>query len=272
MSEQDELDRLERQLDAAFASTRPRRGFEDELWERLHARRRRWWTLSWLTPAQSLAGGLAVVALFGLLIGTVALFNRHENSGSGTPSTAAEKSVATSGSADTGRQLAPQAPGAQASAPQPFGTLPAPAGAFVVQVPAGGRLSPLPAGVRTTILDGSLPQPAPTLSVFRYDPASGPPDGAILEPGSLPPNLTGSPYPTRPASGALQDASGRGAAGATPTGEATMTQARIVYVAVVSGASGYLEPAYLFTGTYQNGSEALPVQVLVPAVAAAALR
>ena len=54
--------------------------------------------------------------------------------------------------------------------------------------------------------------------------------------------------------------------------ELALTQARLVYVAVVDNGEGYLEPAYLFTGTYQKGEATAAAQVLVPAVAAAALR
>ena len=39
---QPEVEELERKLGAAFAGTRPRRGFEDELWARLQPRRP-WW-------------------------------------------------------------------------------------------------------------------------------------------------------------------------------------------------------------------------------------
>src|SRR5437773_12313957 len=45
MSERDddlELQALQRELDDAFATTRPRRGFEDQLWLRMQARRPLW--------------------------------------------------------------------------------------------------------------------------------------------------------------------------------------------------------------------------------------
>lgn len=268
MSEQDELDRLERQLDAAFANARPRREFEDELWARLE-RRRRW---RWLTPArvQGLTAALVVVALFGLTIGTISLFRPHVGGGASTASAPSRDSSLATTPGGRAEQAAPLAPPAL-----PFGRLPAPPDAGIAEVADSGRLSPLPAGVRTTIAEASLPQPASSLSVFHYDAASGPPSGAIIEPSALPANIAGSPYPTRPAGTALQDASQRAAGAAGPAGgaEVTLTQARLVYVAVVSGSDGYLEPAYLFTGTYRNGAAApLPAQVLVPAVAAVALR
>jgi len=54
-----------------------------------------------------------------------------------------------------------------------------------------------------------------------------------------------------------------------PSGRAAvLTQARLVYVAVVSGEVGFLEPAYLFTGTAGGA----PAQVLVSALAPTALR
>ena len=37
-----ELDALQRELDDAFATTRPRRGYDDELWLRMQARRPLW--------------------------------------------------------------------------------------------------------------------------------------------------------------------------------------------------------------------------------------
>ena len=262
MSEQDELERLQRQLDAAFASTRPRRGFEDELWARLGSRppavaRRSLWGI----PGLAAAGGVAVVLLAGVTLLTLVLLGGRGGQMGGSSS-----SPGLAGPAQR------QGPAAQDALP--FGPLPAPPGAGVIQVMQGGRLSPVPAGAQMTIADGALPQPATSLRVFRYDPASGPPGGAILEPGALPPNLSESPYPSRQPGDAFTEAAGRAAA-ANPSGrqaEATLTQARLVYVAVVAGGQGYLEPAYLFTGTYRNGGAPLAAQVLVPALAASALR
>jgi hypothetical protein len=42
VSEERELEALQKRLDHAFATTRPRRGFEDELWSRMQARRSLW--------------------------------------------------------------------------------------------------------------------------------------------------------------------------------------------------------------------------------------
>jgi len=61
-----ELDELEGRLSRAFAGTRPRRGFEDELWARLERRGsagRRWpWRRLAPWPA---AGALAAVLVIG---------------------------------------------------------------------------------------------------------------------------------------------------------------------------------------------------------------
>lgn len=267
MSEQDELERLERQLDAAFASTRPRRGFEDELWARLRSRRpiAGW---SWLrAPGLAASGAVAVVLLAGVTVLTLVLFaGRGGHTGAGI-STAAPG-------------IRAQQPASLAPNGLPFGQLPAPPQAGVVQVVQADRLSPVPAGARMSIADGGLPQPGASLSVYRYDPASGPPAGAVLEPGALPATMAGSAYPTRQARDAFTEAAGRAAgagdgAAANPSVQvpaATMTEARLVYVAVVAGGRGYLEPAYLFTGTYQNGGTAVAAQVLVPALAPSALR
>jgi hypothetical protein len=270
VSEQDELDQLERQLDAAFAATRPRRGFEDELWARLEPRRRRVWRgWSSLLPLAA-AGGAAAVVTAGIVLATVgALSGAFHHGGAQTAASRGNDRATTQAS---GRAAAP---GAFAPSALPFGPVPAPPNANVPQVVQDGRQSPLPAVFRLAVPDGSLPQPGPTIAVFRYDPNSGPPSGAILEPGALPPGIGGAAYPSRPAGDALTEASARGAASgqAAPAGAAvTLTQARLVYVAVVAGADGFLEPAYLFTGTYQNGGPAVTAQLLVPALASTAVR
>ncbi|HXM55527.1 MAG TPA: hypothetical protein VOB72_09055 [Candidatus Dormibacteraeota bacterium] len=268
--EQDGLDQLERQLDAAFAATRPRRGFEDELWARLEPRRRRI-GIGWssLVPLAAV-GGAAVVLLAGVVLVAVGAFSGGFHGG-GAASTASRPADSGGGVLATGRT----APGAFAPAALPFGPVPAPPNAGVSQVVQDSRLSPLPAAFRVAIPDTSLPQPGTSITVFRYDPNTGPPSGAILEPGALPPGIGGGAYPSRPAADALADASARGA-GANQSAQAgaavTLTQVRLVYVAVVAGDEGFLEPAYLFTGTYQNGGDAVTAQLLLPALAASAVR
>jgi hypothetical protein len=54
--------------------------------------------------------------------------------------------------------------------------------------------------------------------------------------------------------------------------EAFLTQARVVYVAVVADGRGYLEPAYLYTGGVRSAAGTSEARLLVPALAASALR
>src|SRR4030088_2259734 len=84
MSDNDdlELQALQRQLDDAFETTRPRRGFEDELWLRMQARRPLWQRVReslvglgagvWKAPAVPL-GVVAVVLV--AVIGAGVLLN-----------------------------------------------------------------------------------------------------------------------------------------------------------------------------------------------------
>ena len=78
------LDELERQLDAAFATTRPRRGFEDELWTRIESRRRRWPPrLAWPRELPwAMAGSLAVLLVIGLVAVTLARSDGGRGGGS----------------------------------------------------------------------------------------------------------------------------------------------------------------------------------------------
>lgn len=255
MSDHDEpeLDELERQLDAAFATTRPRRGFEDELWSRLQARRPRPRRASRGFPWAA-AGGLAVLLV--VVLGVYGLV-AHGGLRGGV------------GGAETA-QPASRAPLGAAAQPRTQRLL-VPVGAGVPQVVLGGRLSPLPAGSARLSQGASLPRPQPALPVYTYAASDGPPDGTVLEPDLVPPGLQATFYPSQQPGPALAGAAARAAA-ANPSAQqldVTLTQARLVYVAVVSGGQGYLEPAYLFTGTAQIGVTSVPAQVLVPAVAAA---
>ena len=258
MSERDGPDpELERRLDAAFRGTRPRRGFEDELWARLQAQRP-WWRrigdglggVRW----GGVATGLTAVLVVGLLVVTVVRLGGARGGGAGMSSAAVPATRAAPG-------------GAADSAGLPFGRLPAPRAASVSGLVAGGQ--PAAAG-QPAASQGAVPAPQPaTLPVFRYGPPSGPADGTILEVGSLPGGLESAAYPTRSVSDALAGASRSGAVAGHPS--AVLTQARLVYVAVVSGGQGFLEPAYLCTGTAPGAGGSVPVQVLVPALAPAAL-
>ena len=265
MSEHDEqgTSDLGRRLDAAFAAARPRRGFEDELWARLRARRPWWRRLGDAlqhAPLGRVAAGLAAL----LLVGLVATVVRSGGiSGHGAASTAS-----------SGLQQArspesvPGAAGPSRYDPAsglPFGPLPPPAAAGVLQVINSAAPSALPAGAQGVVVRGASPPPAPPfLAVYRFDPAAGPPNGAILETGAVPPGLSMGVYPTLPAADAVAAAQ----AGTGSSATVVLTQARLVYVAVVSGGQGYLEPAYLFTGA--EGSTR--VQLLVSALAPSALR
>ncbi len=248
MSEFDEpgLDELERELGAAFASTRPRRGFEDELWRRLQARRP-WWRRVGPPPRRALPalGGLAAVVLVGFLLVTVfssgVLQNGH-GSGSAARSTAA------------------------GTASLPFGRLPRPPAAVAGLVPGGALSQPRPA---TRATEG-VPAVPPRLPVYRYTAAAGPANGTVLDPASLPPGLEAEDYPTLQPAEAARQAAPTARQGQAP--EVTLTQARLVYVAVTDGAVGYLEPVYEVSGTAKVGDTTSPFSGRVPALADSAFR
>lgn len=266
MSDREEpgLDELERQLDAAFRATTPRHGFADELWAQLQARRPWWRRLGDAQPAWAAAGGVALLLV--VVLGVAGLARLAGPHASGGASTASRSASATEG-ATAPRAALP----AQAQA-----RLPAPTQAGVAQViqPYGGS-SPLPAGaVRVTVgPKASLPQPGPMLPVYSYVAGSGPADGAVLAPDQVPTGLPSMSYLTRPPGSAFAAADARTAAGSAslPQSEMTVTDVRLVYVAVVAGGQGYLEPAYLATGTAPVGGRSVQVQVLVSALAASAL-
>jgi hypothetical protein len=267
------LDELERHLDAAFATTRPRRDFEDELWGRLAARgaganvRGRSWRFPWAAVS-----GVAVLLV--VVAGSLALAVRLPRGGESAGTATTQSAPSRSGSG-VSSATAPLRPGAIPALP---GLLPAPAAAGVPEVvqDSGGR-SPLPVGRASLVFTGgSLPVVGPSARVYSYDPASGPADGTIVEVSAIPPGLRAADYPARQAGDGLSDAAAHAAGTAAnlpaPPDIATLTAVRLVYAAVVSGGQGYLEPAYLFTGTLQVGGSTANVQVLVPALAAASLR
>jgi hypothetical protein len=138
MSDQEDLDHqaLQRQLDDAFQTTRPRAGFEDDLWSRMQARRPVWERArDFLTgllaavrrvPAAP-AAAVAVVLVLAIGIGLLSLGGFHGGGASGGSS-------ATSRDAGTA-PFAGAAPGA-------FGRLPAPA----LQPVPGAETAPKTAG------------------------------------------------------------------------------------------------------------------------------
>jgi hypothetical protein len=257
---------LERRLDAAFRATRPRRGFEDELWARLQARRP-WWRRLGEARHVPLAGAAAAVAAL-LLVGLVVTLVRFAGPHGGGTATSGATRTAAAPQAAPAASGASRADTAAGQAGLPFGPLPAPAASGIPRVVRPAGPSALPPGAQHVTAQGaSPPPPAPSLAVYRYDPAAGPPDGAILESGALPVGLTAGLYPSRPAADALADAMA-----AVSSEAVVLTEARLVYVAVVAGGQGFLEPAYLFTGTAGSGTASAPAQVLVSALAPAALR
>jgi hypothetical protein len=249
VSEFDEpgLDELERELGAAFASTRPRRDFEDELWGRLQARRP-WWRRVGPPPRRALPalGGLAAVVLVGFLLVTVFSTGVLQN-GHGTSSSAAQSTAA-------------------GTASLPFGRLPRPPAGVAGLVPGGAYSQPRPA---TRATEG-VPAVPPRLPVYRYTAAAGPANGTVLDPASLPPGLEAEDYPTLQPAEAARQAAPTARQGQAP--EVTLTQARLVYVAVTDGAVGYLEPVYEVSGTAKVGDTTSPFSARVPALADSAFR
>jgi hypothetical protein len=212
--DQQELDELRRQLDTTFASARPERGFEDELWRRLQARRPWWRRLRLPRPAVApLAAGLvAVVAV--ALVTTVVLRG-------GIP-------VHTSGGASRSSTTA-AAPGARSdqAARCQFGQLPALPGTAASKPSKATEIAPV---APSQGIGGSV------LPVYRYDKASGPAAGAVFDPSTLPKGLAAADYPAE--------------AAPTPAPAGAAGQPHLVYVAVPdpTGPYGYLEPAYAVGG------------------------
>ncbi len=125
MSEEEDIDllALQRQLDDAFETTRPRRGFDDELWLRLQARRPFWRRLQDGLPGliEGLrevpavpAAAVAVVLIVVIGVGVVSLSGLRLGGAGSTTSQYA-------GPQPGGALLAP------AQAPGSFGRLPSPA-------------------------------------------------------------------------------------------------------------------------------------------------
>jgi hypothetical protein len=102
-----ELEALERQVQAAFRSTLPRRGFDAELWSRIVPQRRSHW--SWLRsfitlphrhPAPALAGATLAVLVIGVGVVYASLANR--SSGASYSSGAAPARPQQGGAASSG--------------------------------------------------------------------------------------------------------------------------------------------------------------------------
>jgi hypothetical protein len=133
-----ELQALQRQLDDAFQTTRPRTGFEDDLWSRMQARRPPWTQLRDFfagllgsvrrVPAAPVAA-VAVVLVLAIGIGLLSFGGFHGGGTGGATSATSRDS-----------QSAPFAGGA--GAPGAFGRLPAPA----LQPVSGAVTAPKTAG------------------------------------------------------------------------------------------------------------------------------
>src|ERR1700694_3456217 len=172
MSEDEDLDllALQRQLDDAFQTTRPRPAFEDELWLRLQSRRPFWQRfrdglvalVGGISEAPAVASALAACLLNVVVrAGSFALSGLHPGGGT--------SSVATGTSQDGGRSFQPNAmPG--------FGRLPAPVSAPkgsstgtpppYTQYDASGTNAYL--GPAKLTWAGHLEVTATNLPVFRY--------------------------------------------------------------------------------------------------------
>lgn len=241
MSEQDDL---ERQLDAAFASTRPRRGYEDELWARLQARRSRW---QWLRPvgrvvfSPAMVGGVTVVVL-GLGVFGLALLAGHRGGGGG---------------ASSAMPASRSAPAADAR----FGALPRPPAAPGASLSAGASA---PRAGAAEISPGAYLPPLPiSLPVYRYPARTGPAPGTIVEADRIPPGFEAASYPSRSPVEAVRETGGS---------QLVVSGVRLVYVAVADGDAVYLEPVYLVTGTQATDATKQERQVLVPALTSSSIR
>jgi hypothetical protein len=178
MSDEEDLEllALQRQLDDAFQTTRPRRGFEDHLWAELQVRRP-WWQRVRGTFAGMLdavrrvppapAAAVAVLLVFALGIGLLSLGGLGRG---GASSTAGLSSHDQNGGA----------PYSAAAAPASFGRLPAPAlmpGAGAADTnpkythtvaPAAASATRLFLGPANLVWTGRLSVPVDSAPVFRY--------------------------------------------------------------------------------------------------------
>src|SRR5437667_443550 len=275
MSEPDgdlELQGLQRELDDAFQTTRPRPAFEDELWLKIQTSR---------PPARRLGDALAaffqgirevpavplaaVAAVLVVVIGVgiIAYSGRGHLGGGGASSTAGE-------SAARADQLYAGA----------FGRLPTPAfnggakNATAPQAGAGGAVPEYSGAVQLT-WTGKLDLTITSAPVYRYnEPSTSSADqfasalGAVLVSGLLPVGLETADYKIVAAGDAVQSVLAASSVGnaATPALTVKLTQAELVYVLVPAGGHSFYEPAYLFSGTFQLNGATLVKRVLVPAV------
>jgi hypothetical protein len=159
-----ELQALQRQLDDAFQTTRPRPAFEDELWLRMQARRPIWTRfregvaglLGGLREAPAIPSAAVAIALIVVIGAGVISLGGGLNRGAGSSTTAALDSGGKNGSA----------------APPPFGALPVPAMAANPSVPGSygpqGTREALYASPAVLTWAGVLTVNSSSLPVFRY--------------------------------------------------------------------------------------------------------
>jgi hypothetical protein len=179
VNEDEDLDllALQRQLDDAFATTRPRRGFEDELWVRMQSRRPFWRRLAdgfaGLTAAVREAPAVpaaAVAAVLVVLLAAGVITLGALNSGRGGSSTAA----LSQGGSRYNSGLAPQSRGSFGSLPVP--SLTGPSSSPTDMAPADQATTPKAAtpaqnlyfGPATLTWSGQLNVTVTQAPVFRY--------------------------------------------------------------------------------------------------------
>jgi hypothetical protein len=173
-----ELQALQRELDGAFASARPRRGFDDELWARLQQSRpaptRLRAALSglrWSMPRVPL-GAVAAVVVVALLAGAAYLGAHMQPRGGG-----ASSNTALSGGARAPQDFAEAA----------FGRLPSPVFAPGKSVPTAGPSSALASGVPIHyVWAGAATYSAAVAPVYRYqEPTASSADGFASQLGAV---------------------------------------------------------------------------------------
>src|SRR4030081_154796 len=185
-----ELEALQRQLDDAFDTTRPRAGFEDELWTRMQARRPAGSRLrdAWLVLIRSIREApavpmAAVAAVLVVVIGVSVLAYSGARFGGGAGSTASLSSGGQQYNAGAGA-----APGAFGRLPSPVLSTGVPPKAADVSQPAAAAHGAEYAGPVTLTWTGKLDLSIATAPVFRYhEPSTNTADqfatslGAILQ-------------------------------------------------------------------------------------------
>jgi hypothetical protein len=183
VSEDPELKRLEERLDTAFATTRPRRGFEDELWASLERRRPFWARLgtgarrvNLLPYAGALAALVVVAGLGGLLLSGV-----HPGGGASTTSSQGGGAEASkqAGADNAGFGILPRPALRPTTSPAVNGTAPETA-------PTGSASAQYQGPVTVTAVTAQLALPA-SAPVARYrEPTAADADRLAVAAGASP--------------------------------------------------------------------------------------